>query len=88
MTGPAILMKTNYSMKRVDMPVNFLDDALLEKVAVAIQIIQANGYDLAYNLKTSEYEVVAKGDLGCILETFNDYQKIIDYAQTLPIQED
>lgn len=59
---------------------------MLDAVSDAIRTIQANGFDLAFNLKKGVYEVVEKGDAGNVFETFDDYQKIIDYAETLPIR--
>ena len=63
------------------------DEALLRKIGRAIQILQANGFDLGLNLKKGVYEIIAKGDTETVFETFDDYQQIIDHAQTLPIQE-
>ena len=56
------------------------DPALLEKTLDAIQVIQQFGYDVAFHLKTREYQVLEKD--GTVVETFDEWKEIIAYADT------
>ena len=57
---------------------------MLAAIRAAIERIQDNGYDFAFNLNKGTYEVVAQDSTQTVYQEFDDYQKIIDYAETLP----